>query len=215
MCGCMLFCACEETVKVDHHLTYDAEKEALVEKNGNLSYLWAPISYEPAYVGDAFAEWDGKYLYTVKNWNPEVLLTEEYGGIGGLLYAESYTLPTLAEMGADKIFVCTATDATICILEIDEDAVIDDAVRYLQTGTPTDLPQSSNDTYYLKFHASKYEGIYYNIVYLAVGEDTDAQHYLYDRSTKQCVEIPYELFDGILYGEEPETTADQTDAVAT
>ena len=86
LCAVLILCAvsltaCKDKVKVDVHLTYDPERDALVEDNLGLDYRFASISYEPATITVPYADWEDVILYTVKGWDPKELLTEEFSSI--------------------------------------------------------------------------------------------------------------------------------------
>ncbi len=199
---------CEEKIKVDVRLTYDATNDALISEDASLDYRFASVSYEPADVGDPYADWDGIILYAVDGYAPEKLLTEEFTGVGGLLYAYDSPLPTLAELDADRILICRiGTSKTTCLAEIDEKEVVAQAVSYLTDGENVPLPEDGTSSLSMKFHSNEHSGIYYSVSYISVGEDENRRVYLYDRGdTKKCVEVPYELFLGWVYSEEDEVT---------
>lgn len=195
-----LLCACSPRANL--HLTFDAERDALVSGDDCI-YYFAPVAYEPASVTKTpYAEWDGGFLYPVTGWDPKLLLTEEFTGVGGLLCSADLTLPSLTGMHPASIYVCTASDRPQAILEITDQTVVTEAAALLENGKQIDLPSGGTTTLYLKFCSPEYEGIFYNVLYIQVGEGTDALRCLYDRSDKRCVEVPYALFDGLLYGEE-------------
>ncbi|MBR5869791.1 MAG: hypothetical protein IKZ09_02030 [Clostridia bacterium] len=197
--------ACKEKIKVDVHLTYDASRDALVEDNLGLEYNFASVSYEPATYTVPYADWDDVVLYTVKGWDPADLLTEEYSGIGGLLYAADKPLPEIADMNCNTAIVCTVGAATIGLSTIDDKSVIDTAVDMLTAGELVDLPEDGHTTYHLKFHSDDYAGIYYNVLFIMRGEGEDGDYFLYDRGTKRCVEVPYDLFYGWIYDDSEDT----------
>lgn len=195
-----LVCACSPRVTL--HLTFDASRDALVSGEDHV-YYFAPVAYEPASVTKTpYAEWDGSLLYPVTGWDPELLLTEEFTGVGGLLCSADLTLPSLTGMDPASIYVCTASDRPQAILEITDKDTVSEAAALLETGKQIDLPSGGTLTLYLKFCSPEYEGIFYNVLFIQVGETEDALRCLYDRSTKRCVEVPYGLFEGLLYGEE-------------
>lgn len=207
LAACMLapLCGCEEKIRVDVHLTYDGERDVLVNPAADCAYTWASVSYEPAYVGEPYADWDKTLLYQVKGWEPDTLLTEEFSGVGGLLYNENYALPTLGEMNADTIYVCVGETSTSCIYLIEDKDTVARAAELMETGETVELPGDGVLTMSLKFTSPDYEGIYYSILYIEMGEEIEDDRYLYDRGTKRCVKIEDDLFLGTLYGgEEPE-----------
>ena len=197
--------ACEKKIKVDVHLTYDMERDALVEDTLGLDYRFASISYEPATITTPYADWDDIILYTVKGWDPKELLTEEFSGVGGLLYAADKPLPEFADMNCNEIYVCTSSSTTVYLSTIDDAEVITEAVNQITQGTLVDLPEDGHTTYHLKFHSADYEGLYYSVLFIMRGEGEDGDYFLYDRGTKRCVEVPYELFYGWIYDDTEDT----------
>lgn len=206
--GMLLLSGCDEAVNIDVHLTYDSANDALVSADGAHDYRFASVSYEPAYVGDAYADWDDIILYAVDGFSPDDLLTEAWGGIGSMVYAADKPLPTLKEMEPDRIMVCTTALTTTCISEIVDLETVTEAVYYLTTGEAVTLPENGTESYSLKFCSADYEGLYYNIIYISVGDGEDARIYLYDRGDKKCVEVPYEVFLGSMYFENEDTVAE-------
>ena len=206
LAACMFFalCGCEEKIKVDVHLTYDGAADVLKNEADGTAYTWASVSYEPAYVGDPYADWDKTVLYEVKGWDPKTLLTEEYQGIGGILYNETYDLPSLSEMNADTIYVCVGETSTSCIYLIEDKETAARAADLLENGETVTLPDNGQLTMSLKFASPDYDGIYYSVLYIEMGETAEDDRYLYDRGTKRCVKIEDDLFFGTLYGENPE-----------
>ena len=212
----ILFSSCggEDAVSVSVHLEYDAENGVLVDSASGNRYRWASLSYEPASVGEAYADVQfGEktvYLYRVGSLSPEIILTEKFEGAGGLLYEESTPLPALEEMQANRIYVCTMTASeTICIDIFEEQELIDSMITLLDQGEQTQLPSELSLSFSLKFASDANEGIYYNILYAETGDDAADDHYLYDRGTRKCVRIPDGMFLGILYGELPETETEE------
>ena len=203
--GAAAITSCEEKIKVDVHLTYDMERDALVEETLGLDYRFASVSYEPATITEPYADWEDVILYTVKGWDPKVLLTEEYSGIGGLLYAADQPLPEFADMNCNQIYVCTSSLSTVCLTTIDDAELVTEAVNQLTLGESIDLPEDGHSTYHLKFHSDDYAGLYYNVLFIMRGEGEEGDYFLYDRGTKKCVEVPYELFYGWIYDDTEDT----------
>ena len=205
-CVCLLLLpaltSCSKTnqdeIKIEVHLTYDAAQGALVSEDG-LCYLFAPVSYEPAIVYQPYADWDDMVFYTVKGWDPRKLLTEEYTGIGGLLYAADSPLPSFADMKCTSIEVCAEDQY---LNTIDDADVVARAVSALTTGETIALPTDGTSVFHLRFCSKTYEGIYYAVLFIMRGEGPDASYFLYDRGTKRCVQVPYELFLNWIYDEE-------------
>ncbi len=200
----LLASGCEEKVAVDVHLTYETEHDALVNADLGLDYRFASVSYEPAFIGDPWADWDDILFCTVEGYAPEDLLTEEWTGVGSMLYAADKPLPALAEMDCDKIMVCQSSTTTTCLFEVTEEDIVAEAVRCLTEGEAVTLPENGDESFSMKFCSEEYAGIYYNVVYIAVGQGENTKPYLYDRGEKKCVALPYALFDGIMYAEDEE-----------
>ncbi len=198
----LLSSGCGEKVKIDVHLTYDAESNTLVDPASGRVYAFASVAYEPAYVGDPYADWGDIILHEVDGFSPEKLLTEAWEGVGSMVYAVDSPLPTLKEMQPDKIMVCTTQMTTACIMEILDLETVTEAVYYLETGENVAVPEHGTSSYSMKFCSEDYEGLYYNVIYIAVGEGENTQAYLYDRSTKKCAAIPYDVFFGTMYSDE-------------
>ena len=214
LCAALVLCAvsltaCEEKIRVDVHLTYDAERDALVEDSRGLDYRFASVSYEPATITEPYADWEDVILYTVKGWDPRELLTEAYSGIGGLLYAADKPLPALADMNCSEILVCTSSSMTVCLSTVDDEEVVTEAVNQLTQGALVDLPEDGQETYHLKFRSDDYEGLYYSVLFIIRGDGEEGDYFLYDRGTKRCVEVPYELFYGWIYDDTEDTLPEE------
>ena len=195
-------CSKTDKIKIEVHLTYDAARGALVSEEDGLCYLFAPVSYEPAIVSHPYADWDDMVLYTVKGWDPRKLLTEEYSGIGGLLYAADSPLPSFADMNCTSIEVCAEDQY---LNTVDDADVVARAVSAMTTGETVALPTDGTSVYHLRFCSKDYAGIYYIVLFITRGEGPDGSYYLYDRGTKRCVQVPYELFLDWIYDEESGT----------
>ena len=206
-----LFCGCGKKEGVKVRLIYDKEAHVLRNEENGTEYAWASVSYEPAYVGDPYADWDGMTLYEVKGWAPDMLLTEEFAGVGGLIYNKEHPLPSVGEMDADKIHVCVSNTFTTLVDTIEDKETIAKAALLLENGETAELPQDSSFTLQLKFASDKYDGLYYSVLYIEMGDLPEDDRYLYDRGNKRCVKIPDGLFFGILYGGDADTAESVTD----
>ena len=171
---------------------------SLTDRNGMLEnreesimYAYAPICFEPIRLAEEpyakCASLKMKYYevigQTVSDW-----ISEPYAGIGGLYYnIDTVELPTLAEFEPAQVIVCvedTITGGRAIVSEQADTAAI--AAAFTE-GEPTSIVQAGT-SYKLKFSSDKeeYAGIYYNLIYV---EGDDGENYIYDRSTKTCVNV--------------------------
>ena len=202
--------ACKEKEPSPIKLVYDKEQQKLTDEENGIVYLFASISYEPMeYRTAPYAMWgEALTFYEVVGWDAKKLLTEEFSGIGGMIYAEDSPLPTLDQMEATEIHICQKNTQTVCLYEIEDKETVARAVDYMVNGEETLYPPEITETYQMKFISDTYAGIYYNTIFLRCGaEGESGSYYLYDRGTKRCVAIPYDLFGRFIYGETSDTTS--------
>ena len=166
--------------------------------SGRLSYVPASGTYEPTAQGDEYAYYkNGNItLYTIGKYDPTLWLTENYaGGATTVFHAPSITLPTLSELNAEKILVCTSDVTTVAVGEITDKELID---RLVQTFTEEDGSEwplvGATLEYDLKFYSSAWPQIYMNLIY---GEFEEGI-FVYERATRRCVEIG-DLLSGELH----------------
>jgi len=185
------FAACSGLVKLT------PEGDGYVDEKNDITYLCAPVSYEPKKLGDEYAYYKTKNggevrLHTVGESDPKQWLSESYDGIGALYYSSDITLPTIAEFGADSIYVCIVGDVIMHVLTIDDTATINEIVNIMTTSEPVSMPASGAQSYHLKFISPTYPDIYYDILYII---DNDDNGFFYDRSTKCAYEAGNVLSD--------------------
>ena len=171
-------------------VTLKYEDKHMINKRLGLSYVAAPLNYQPVSVGEAYAYYEKAdlTLYEIQGLDPEEWLTEEYTGASTtIFYSEDITLPTLKELGANKIFVCLEGEVIYSLATVDDVQLINDVIDLFENGEATEWPLiDSIQRYELKFYSEDdYPHIYYNLSY---GEFPEGK-FLYDRSTKRCVEI--------------------------
>ncbi len=179
-------------------LTY--ENDRFVSKRARLSYNYAPLSYEPAVVGDPYAYCTDPdiFLCDIPGLDPKKWLTEEYAGTSTtVLYSEDITLPTLGEIEADTVYLCMAGERVFSLAEIRDDTGIQRLTDAFLNGEPTRLPHSEATTVYsLKFSSVKdLPGLYYTILY---GEYAEG-NFLYAVGDDRCVEVG-DLLNEVLDG---------------
>lgn len=169
-----------------YHVKLKPEGEYYVDHKNDIWYAVSSYSYEPVSVGTEYAEItsDGTILYRVGSASPKLYLTEEYVGVGTILYNRDYTLPTLSEFKADAAYVCRGETHTVCIAEIHEQDTIDSIVECITSSESVLTPFSSESSYSLKLASSSNPDIYYTLRYIIASDGT---RYLQDRGEGKCV----------------------------
>jgi hypothetical protein len=184
----LLLCSCKETNNLPE-MTY--ESGTLVAEDGSV-YNAAPAGYEPVSIGEAcayFADTDTT-LYQIGTLDSSLWMTEEYfGEATTIFYSSSITLPTLAEMNPDTLYVCEATDTgSISLLTIEDKDFIDMAVEASTADgeqhiwPPTDTQLDLD----LKFYSADYPAFYYNVSVACLSDG----YYVYNRNSgKGCIYV--------------------------
>lgn len=175
----VLLTSCSSLVKI----TYKDGK--YIDKSHDITYLAAEVNYEPIVVGTSYAQYKDTVLYRVKGLEPAEYLTEYYNGVGSMYYSDKIKLPSLSEFGATQIYICSSDNITMHLCTIDDKETVDTVIKTLLEGEPVELPPDGVSSYHLKFKSDTYPAFYYDILYV-VGKN--AEKYLYDRSTKHCVD---------------------------
>jgi len=170
--------------------------DQFVNKGENLTYNFAPISYEPVSVGEPYAYCADFEItfYEIPGMDPKEWLTEEYAGSATtVLYNENITLPTLAELDPDKMFVCLSGERVFSLATIEDQAAIDEIIRVFTESEEKLWPHTDATlTYHLKFYSEKNApAIYYNLIYAEFAEG----NFLYEQSTGRCVEVGSLIMD--------------------
>lgn len=170
------------------NLTYTDGK--MQNKRLHLAYTPAPTTYQPVSIGEAYGYYKKSdlTLYEIVGLDPEDWLTQEYvGSATTLFYSDDITLPTLTELQATKVLVCSNEEITYVVATIDEQEIIDALIDVFENGENCDWPLvDALCTYDMKFYSEElYPHIYYNLIY---GEFPEGK-FLYDRNTKHCVNI--------------------------
>ena len=202
LCAASLFAltSCDSLVKI----TYEDGK--YIDKTNGVTYIGASVSYEPVKIGSEYAKYGKTILYEISGLDPAQWLTESYEGIGSIYYADTVTLPSLQEFGAVKIYVCIEAAITMQVSTIDDEAAVSATVEALNAES-VDLPQDGINNYHLKFVSDTYPSLYYDILYIEVD---DQHNYLYDRATKQCVDVGRLLKDFLPSDSDMEAAALET-----
>ncbi|NLZ37854.1 MAG: hypothetical protein GX897_10365 [Clostridiales bacterium] len=173
-----------------------------IDKKNNISYIPATVSYEPVSVGDEYAIYDKRVLYTIPGMDPKQWLTEEFEGIGSLYYSDTITPPKLEDFGANLIYICIEDNIIMKVNEINDQEKVTDIVNAFISGEEAELPPDGSNVYHLKFLSPDWPSLYYDILYV----EYDSEHnYLYDRGTKHCVDIGRLLKDVLPSDEDIQT----------
>lgn len=172
-----------------------------VNASKGLTYFPAPVSYEPVSVGDAYAYYKKGdiTMYAIPGTDPALWLTEEYADSATtVFYSDTITLPTLADFGADTVYVCVSEERTYAAFTIDDAktvaALVDLAVNGEEAEAPSEDPI---DVYDLKFSSPDWPMIYINLEY----EEYESGAFLYNRNTRRYVAIGDLLADVLHEGE--------------
>lgn len=177
-------------------LKYDEGK--FVNPSENLSYLPAPVSYEPVAVGEAYAYYKKGdiTMYAIPGTDPALWLTEEYADSATtVFYSEGISLPALSEFGADTVYVCVSEERTYAAFTIRDDDTIASLVDFYVNGETADVPSGDPiEVYDLKFSSPDWPMIYISLEY----EEYESGAFLYDRGTRRYMAIG-DLLDGILH----------------
>ncbi len=191
MLGCMLAACGDGLVS----LSYEDGK--FINNAKKLSYIPAPVSYEPTYVGEPYAYYKKGdiTMYAIGKSDPKLWLTESYAGAATtVFYSDTITLPTLADFGADAIHVCISENLVFEVCTIDDGVMVDSVVDRFLYGEEAVWPVTgAKVTYDMKFSSADWPEIYINLIYGVFPEG----NFLYDRGTKRCVESS-DLLDAYL-----------------
>ncbi len=179
-------------------VNFKYEDGHMINKRLGLSYIAAPFNYQAVSTGNAYGYYEKAdlTLYEVNGLDPKKWLSEEYSGASTtLFYSEDIALPTLRELGADKIFICLEDEVIYALATIDDTDLINKLIDLFENGENVEWPLvNSIQRYELKFYSEKnYPYLYFNLSY---GEFEEGK-FLYDRSTKKCVELGDLLVDYI------------------
>lgn len=160
----------------------------LIDKKNGITYSTAPICFEPAIIAtEPYAKCSKLKikLYEIEGQPVTEWLAESYDVSGAVYYAENIDLPTLEDFDADVIHICVEQTVTVGIANVTEKEAVGAVVSAFENGEPCAIVQSGS-SFQLKFESQKYAGIYYNLIYV---EGNDGENYIYDRSTKICVNV--------------------------
>lgn len=179
---CLTLSSCSSLISLSY------ENDLLIDKKNNVRYTYAPASFEPASIGEEYAEYKktNTVLYKIPGLSPQEWLAEQYEGVGSLFYSTSIALPSLGEFEANEIFVSVSADVSITLANITDADDIAAVINALENGEKEILPATYTNCYDLKFASDKYPCIYYKVYYFDCGGDNC---YIQDRGTGKCVYV--------------------------
>ena len=165
------------------------ESGALYDEEKGITYVGAPVCFEPVRLeAEPFArcKHPKTELYAIEGQSTDIWIAEWFAGdISGLYVAEGTVLPTLEEFGADHLIICMEGTRTVGIGVVENAEDVAAIVDAFTSGEVCE-PVSDGSSYELALSSAKYEGLYYNLIYT---EGADGGNYIYDRSTKRCVNV--------------------------
>ena len=166
------------------------QNKQFVNKRLGLAYNAAPTTYQPYSIGEPYGYFKDSdmTLYQIIGTDPKEWLSQELAGRATtIFYDEDITLPTLETLGADRIYLCTNTEATAVVATVEDPGLIAEVVDLFLNGTPVEWPLIDSElTLDIKFYSEEnYPFLFYNLQY---GEFPEGK-FLYDRNTKHCVEV--------------------------
>lgn len=160
-----------------------------IKKTG-ISYTAASLTYLPTYIGEEYAKCEKPELtlHKLGNYDTSLWLTSESSGRATTLFynADKVTLPTWETTKMETLYICTVGDKIVAYDVIEDQSLIKKITDALIDGEQTEWP---SDGYYrefdLLFSPEGYPMLYMSLLY---GEFPSG-NYIYERSTKRCVEI--------------------------
>lgn len=178
---CLLLAACTGDGLI--RLKYEDGK--FVNASKKLSYIPAPVSYEPTSVGEAYAYYErgNITMYEISGVSPTLWLTEEYADTATtVFYSDTITLPTLADFGAERIYACVSEERTYVEFTIEDALLIASIVELTENGEAAEEPMGDLLlSYDMKFSSPAWPMIYINLEY----EEYEDGAYLYNRNTRK------------------------------
>ncbi len=177
---CILLTACGDGLV---RLKYEDGK--FINTSKELSYIPAPVSYEPTSVGEAYAYYASGNItmYEIPGVSPTLWLTEEYADTATtVFYSDTITLPTLADFGAERIYACVSAERTFVEFTIEDADLVAEIVDLAVNGEAAEEPMGDLLlSYDMKFSSPAWPMIYINLEY----EEYEDGAYLYNRNTRK------------------------------
>lgn len=129
-------------------LPLKAENGGYYDAQNDVSYVMAPMCYEPQGIGDAYASFQSGsnkvILYRVEGLDPTQWLTEEYSGASSMFVASDMALPDLGGFAPDTIHLCVQSISVWEFATVTDQDEIDEVVRLFTEGEAGSLsPQDA------------------------------------------------------------------------
>ena len=194
-------CACGTKI------TYNQDNGSYTDKKGN-EYLRAPSAYEPVSyesekaMGKMVAGIGEFELFQIANANEGEWLTTADGDV---LYLESVKLPTLAEFGTDRVYICREGEKIHAFATVTKTNEIDALIDAYVNGESIPYPSRvAEQSLRLRFASEEYPFLFYRLAYLEYSSDvivytTDAdgneietnygKYFIYNRDEGRCVPV--------------------------
>ena len=160
-------------------------------KNG-VRYQSVDLRYFSVTVGEKYAvikDMNGLELYEMKDIAPEKWLTTKDGD---LFCAEGEKIPTLSEMGVDKVTICAVGNAaTLALADIGNKANVDYVLDAYLDGMSLTYPDTYevSESLMLRFWAEEYAWLYYNLSYVEFVTDVLVSDYPSDLSSYEYRDV--------------------------
>ncbi len=166
------------------------------DKRHGITYVLAPMCYEPIAYGDVYAECGEMKFFSVCGDSSikdiadiyaspkEYLCTSEYG-IYDLYCSDTVTLPTLEEFEAFYAR-CFAVESIASQSGYIGETETEELVRYFLSADVCDTPTDIETSLEIKFMSRKYLFLYYSVNFY---KTADGKRYIYDRSAGRCVDL--------------------------
>lgn len=156
--------------------TLTESASGIKDSTTKINYNHASVTYEPVELGKKYGtlkvgEKVSLALYRIEGLDPtEWLATEDMN----VLYADSVTLPSLADMEPTGLQIC-AKDVSVHVLRRIGDAEVVRAVTSAWTDNdsltyPSRMPQK---VYKLRFESELYPSLYYCVTYIEYSSDLE------------------------------------------
>lgn len=184
--ACVLSCT---SCSVSRTLEY-TEDDLFYNKSNKISYTAASSTYLPVRVGDYYGKCERPIIefHEMTDCSPNEWLSSAHNGRATMLFynADKVTLPTWETLECDGIYVCTVGDRIVAYDYITDATLISNLLDMFVNAPQADWPSAGyTDEFDLLFEVEGYPMIYMNLLFGRFPEGT----FLYERSTKRCVEI--------------------------
>lgn len=164
--------------------------QGCVDKDSGITYVHAPMCYEPVALGEQYGSLKvgdkiTYALHEIDGMDRARWLSTE---VGDVLYAEGTHLPTLTEMKPVRLRICMDGATVVEVLCMDDAKTVQAvAARYEEGDAVTKPSQSAPVQYTVRFVSEEYPGLYYTLTYLEYASSVEengvdyGRYFLYDR----------------------------------